>query len=578
MMLIGLFLAKATFCLAQTHSDSISIKNTTPSLLLDEARKKRDALKFEDAISLYGEYLRIQPDDYNGYIERAYCFEKLNRYEEAINDYKLALNQKPGEIDLYRKALIDYLQIENYTQATEMFATMVDIKNKTVHAYQAMATDKIKMADYEGALKEINTALDYDNTNDYSHFLKGVANDSLGNLQLAVQSYLKAISTMYLSRDYKDAKDRSAYVPYFHNIAIVQRRMGHPEESIKNLNAALTYNTNDAKLYCERGLTHMQKGDGMNALADLNKAISLDDRNAYCYFSRGIFYKRQEQYQNAVGDFTNAILFKPSFAQAYFERGECYEKLNKFSEAIEEYKLARENKYPKTKIEESIKLCREREYEYKKEHNNPQIVITGKADSILGPRILVPKDRPLALVKGKVQDQSMIKSITIDGVEATFESEAVNPSFSAMVPLDNKSKVTVQVTDIYFNTSSQTYEIERTENIAPTIQMTAPFVTIDGEIYPENQQIGTFYVEGIAEDASTIGSVMVNGKAAQFNKETPRTTFQANVPIDKTDSLVVLARDVYDNTTRKAFYINRMAANEARENPMGRTWVVFIEN
>jgi tetratricopeptide (TPR) repeat protein len=123
----------------------------------EEARLLKDGQKYEEAHLAYSKLIETDPTDYESYIERAFCNEKMNRYEEAINDYRTALNLKPGEIDLYRKALIDYLQIENYNQATEMFSTLVQIKNKTVAAYQKMALDKIKLKDYEGAVKEINT-------------------------------------------------------------------------------------------------------------------------------------------------------------------------------------------------------------------------------------------------------------------------------------------------------------------------------------------------------------------------------------------------------------------------------------
>jgi tetratricopeptide (TPR) repeat protein len=566
----------------QNAPDSLFKKSETAKTdFLAEARKMKDLLQFENAVDYYSHFLEGNNGNYEAFIERAYCNEKLNRYEEAINDYKSALNLKPGEIDLYRKALIDYLQIENYTQATEMFATMVVIKNKTVDAYQKVAQSKIKLGDYDGAIKEINTAIDYDNTNDYSHFLKGVAMDSLGNLQVAIQSYLKAISSMYLSKDYKEAKDRNPYKPYFINLSIAQRRLGHYEESIKNLNTAITYDAEDANIYCERGLTYLQKGDINNSLIDLNKAISIDNKNAKCYFSRGLYYEKNQQYQNAIGDFTNAVLFDPGLKLAYFERGKCYEALNKYEEAISEYKLAKENNLDKKIVEKAIAGAKEKEYEYKKEQNLPKIIVAN-ADSSKGAisssTIKIPKDRTSGVIKGSVIDQSAIKSITIDGVEASFSPDQNNPSFSATVPIINKEKLVVQVTDIYFNTSTQTYEIERTENKQPTFVLLSPFITLDNEIFPENNNITTLYVEGKAEDESAITGVMINGVKASFNQGNTSVNFSLNIDIATKDSLIIEISDIFGNTARTAYFINRLAANETAQNPMGRTWVIFIEN
>jgi tetratricopeptide (TPR) repeat protein len=562
--------------------DSLQTKsNGLKTDYLSEARKMKDLLQFENAVDNYTHYLEHNNGSYEVYIERAYCNEKLNRYEEAINDYKFALNLKPGEIDLYRKALIDYLQIENYTQATEMFSTMVVIKNKTVDAYQKVAISKIKLGDYDGAIKEINTAIDYDNTNDYSHFIKGVTMDSLGNLQVAIQSYLKAISSMYLSKDYKEAKDRNGYKPYFINLSIAQRRIGHFEESIKNLNTAITYDAEDANIYCERGLTYLQKGDLNNSLIDLNKSVLLDNKNAKCYYSRGLYFQKNSQYQNAIGDYTNAVLFDPSLRMAYYERGKCYEALNKFEEAIEEYKLAKQNNLDKKLVEKAISEAKEKEYDYKKEANTPQILVAN-ADSTKGTigkaTIKIPKDRTSGIIKGNVLDQSAIKSITIDGVEATFQANESNPSFSATVPVLNKEKLVVQVTDIYFNTSTQTYEIERTENNQPSFSLVSPFVTLDNEIFPENNSITNLYIEGKAEDESPISGILINGKKANFIQGNTSTNFSLTLDITTKDSLIIEINDIFGNLNRSAYFINRLAAQETEQNPMGRTWVVFIEN
>ena len=405
--------------------------------------------------------------------------------------------------------------------------------------------------------------------------------DSLGNLQVAVQSYLKAISSMYLSKNYKEAKDKSPYKPYFINLSVAQRRLGHFEESIKNLNTAITYDAEDANIFCERGLTYLQKGDMNNALADLNKAISIDNKNAKCYYARGQYFHKNLQFQSAIGDYTNAILFDPALKLAYFERGKCYEALNKYEEAIEEYKLARQNNLDKKITEKAISEAKAKEYEFNKEQNLPTILVANADTStreVGNPTIKIPKDRTSGVIKGNVIDQSAIKSITIDGVEASFEPNQNNPKFSATVPIQNKDKLVVQVTDIYFNTSTQTYEIERTENNIPQFSLISPFITIDNEIFPENSNITNLYIEGNAEDESAITGILINGIKANFIQGNTQTSFSLNLDIATKDSLTVEVSDIFGNTNRKSFYINRLAAIETEKNPMGRTWVVFIEN
>lgn len=543
-----------------------------------EAQQLKDGQKYEEAHITYSKLIELDPTDYESYIERAFCNEKMNRYEEAINDYKTALNLKPGEIDLYRKALIDYLQIENYNQATEMFSTLVQIKNKTVAAYQKMALDKIKLSDYEGSVKEINTALDFDNTNDYSHFIKGVAMDSAGNLQVAIQSYLKAISCMYVTKEYKESKDKSAYKPYFINLAVAQRKTGNLEESLKNLNTALSYDSNDFNIFTQRAVTYVSKGDYLNADVDFTKALQLNDKNAVAYFERGQMNKKLEKYPDAIGDFTNAILFQEKNPNAYYNRALCYEALNKYEEAEKEFAMAKNQGFSKKNIEGALAACKEKAYEFNKETNNPQIELANISDKDGSKTLRVPKNKLSGTIKGMVKDQSMIKTIVIDGVTASFSTDSNNPSFIATVPIENKEKVTVQVTDVYFNTTTETYDIVRIEANAPKMIINSPFITFDKEILPENSTIANIYVEGKIDDESLIGSIKINGEKASFAPENTNPVFSLNVNIEGKDSLVVEVEDVYENRKRLAFYINRTLAEEEIKNPMGRTWVIFIEN
>jgi tetratricopeptide (TPR) repeat protein len=417
---------------------------------------------------------------------------------------------------LYRKALIDYLQIENYNQATEMFSTMVQIKNKTVAAYQKMALDKIKLKDYEGAVKEINTSLDYDNTSDYSHFIKGVAMDSIGNTQVAIQSYLKAISCMYVTKEYKDAKDKSAYKPYFINLAVAQRKTGNLEESLKNLNTALSYDSNDYNIYTQRAVTYVSKSDYLNAEVDFTKALQLNDKNATAYFERGMMNKKLEKYPDAIGDFTNAILFQEKNPNAYYNRALCYQALNKYEEAEKEFAIAKDQGFSKKNIESALMVCKEKAYEFNKETNNPQIQLANLNDKEGGKSVRVPKNKPSGTIKGTVKDQSMIKTIVIDGVPANFSSDINNPTFTATVPLENKEKVTVQVTDVYFNTTTETYDIVRIESTPPKVFINSPFITFDKEILPENSGLANIYVEGRIDDESLISYININGGEREF--------------------------------------------------------------
>jgi tetratricopeptide (TPR) repeat protein len=574
---INVFWVAAYFCLGVMFCSAQNTVLVNDSILA-EARSLKDLQKFEEAINLYSIKINQSPAAGESYLERAFCLEKLNRYDEAIKDYQIYVALNPNSIEARKKILIDYLMIENYGFANEAFVTLTNEINKLTSAYQKSAIEKIQAGNIEGASKDINLAIDNNKNDEQSWFLKGIIMDSLHNYQAAAQHYIKAISCMFASREYKEAKDRKHYKSYFINLAVSQRKLMANDEAMKNINTALTYDDSDAVIYRERAILYAEKNEIANAENDFNKAISLDNRDAKTFYERGNFKKENSKIQDAVGDYTNAILLNDKFKEAYVQRAWCYEHLNKFTEAKKEFARVKELGYDKKLIDEKMQTIKTKEYEYNKETNNPEIELTAKNTTAEANTIRIAKSKKESVIKGIAKDQSEIKSITIDGVDAKFDTQTNNPSFSANVPIENKETLKLQVTDVYNNTSSKTIKIERTEDTPPKIFLTTPYINLTKEIIPEDPKQKSIYLEGKIEDESLIGSISINGKKIEFNGENTNPTFNYTLDIEKIDSLVIVAVDIYENSKQIFLNINRKLAEEEATNPMGRTLIVLVEN
>jgi hypothetical protein len=279
-----------------------------------------------------------------------------------------------------------------------------------------------------------------------------------------------------------------------------------------------------------------------------------------------------------VGDYTNAILLNDKFKEAYVQRAWCYEHLNKFTEAKKEFAKVKELGYDKKLIDERMQVIKAKEYEYNKEFNTPEIELTAKNVAADANTIRIAKSKKESVIKGVAKDQSNIKSITVDGVDAKFDSQSNNPSFSANVPVENKESLKLEVTDVYNNTSSKTIKIERTEDTPPKIFLTTPYINLTKEIIPEDPKQKSMYLEGKIEDESLIGSITINGKKIEFNGENTNPTFSFTLDIEKIDSVVIVAADIYENSKQIYLNINRKLAEEEAKNPMGRTLIVLVEN
>jgi hypothetical protein len=60
-------------------------------------------------------------------------------------------------------------------------------------------------------------------------------------------------------------------------------------------------------------------------------------------------------------------------------------------------------------------------------------------------------------IQGKINDESQIKSILINGIPANFISNMHNPEFEAHIDLTNQNKITIMAEDIFGNKAIREY-------------------------------------------------------------------------------------------------------------------------
>lgn len=91
----------------------------------------------------------------------------------------------------------------------------------------------------------------------------------------------------------------------------------------------------------------------------------------------------------------------------------------------------------------------------------PQVALFTPKASDNGTIILEAANEASLYIEGKVTDESTIISIFVDGRAVDFDQDVVDPAFSAVIDVGDKTHFTIAVSDRYGNTTEQTYALEK---------------------------------------------------------------------------------------------------------------------
>ena len=149
--------------------------------------------------------------------------------------------------------------------------------------------------------------------------------------------------------------------------------------------------------------------------------------------------------------------------------------------------------------------------------------------------------------------------------------------FLTSINVTGLESLKVEIEDVYDNTEILVYEILRTEVEKPIVRIIAPYASDNNVIYIDTND-PMIYVEGVISDESLISSIYIDGVVASYVPSDLNPNFQAMISVKNKNEFTIKATDSFGNVSDSRFTLNREAIALQEDNPMGKTWVVFIEN
>ena len=522
-----------------------------------------DTKNFKDAVEQFTKAIEIDPDYTDAYIERAIAYERIDKLENAADDYNRAIvfEQKDPEI-FYGAARINY-KLGNYEEAKKFIEKSMSLKSKYLEALQLQVKILIELEDYMNALTAAKKALILKD-NSYNNYYHGIVSEKLKNYNQAEIDYQKAI-----------AKNKGFVEPYV-ALASLRLQMNKLDQAIENCNKAISLDPENTDAYLVRSKVYIKMMQYSKAIDDISKNILINPDDKEMYLIRGTYYQQYTQHQNAINNFNKVIMLDDKCSEAYYKRAYSYEQIANYKAAIKDYEtLASLSEYD-VNARKLLDSAKDRLHELNREDNNPQIVLVDPApvDELV---VRIAKNKNDITVKGKLIDESEIKSLQINDKDVPFLKEGDEYQFLANIDVTGKDMFTVTATDIYNNMQNTTFTIERSEIDPPNISILAPYASDNGEIYLDSDD-PNLYVEGKISDESLIKTILIDGISASFKLDEFNPKFSATIGITNKSKFTVRAIDINGNETQQVYNLNREGVSLLANNPMGRTWVIFIEN
>jgi len=520
------------------------------------------AMNFSDAIEQFSKAINLDPDNEKAYINRGAAYSNIGDHENAAKDYDRALVFDEKEAELYYFSGREWHLHGNNVMAIEKLNQAINFKKNFLEAYQVRSIVFVELGKYKLALEDCLKCLKLEE-DEKSYYNIAQVYEKLDMLDEAENAYKNSIN-----------KNRRIVQTHFALAHLLYKR-----EKYGEANNSITQALQMEPYHLEGILLQSQilaaQGNHPKAIEVLSMAsIEFPDEERI-FIYRGDINSQMNQPGYAVIDYSKAIELNPDSAEVYYKRAGAYEEIRDYKQAVADYGvLLAMSKYDGTaqKLHDDAS---QRMFELNREENKPRVILKDPvADE--GNKVDVSKEIVVINLTGVVEDESEIKTIQVNGFTVPVEETEEGYLFMASVNLSTSNQIIVQVSDIYDNTETVIFPIRRTEVDPPMVRMIAPYGSENNILYLDDNEPSIF-LEGRIEDESRIVRIYVDSVLASYIPSDLNPSFTALVNVQNKSMITVQVEDEYGNSSEIVYTLNR-DAQSFTNNPMGKTWAIFIEN
>jgi tetratricopeptide (TPR) repeat protein len=520
------------------------------------------ANNFKDAIVQYTNAIELDPDYEKAYVQRATAYSRSGEHTKAAEDYDRALVFEEKDEELYYFSGKEWHLEGNNQSALVSLSTAISMRKNFLEAYQIRYDVYMALGRYEEALGDAQKCLKL-KEDERSYYKLAQVYEKLEMYAEAEQAYRESIN-----------RNRRILATHF-SYAQLLYKLEKYEAAGNEANQVLQMDPGHFEGILLKSHVLSAQGHLLKASETLSMASVQFPKEAVIYINRGDINSRLNQPAYAIIDYSKAIELDADNAEIYYKRGGAYEEIRDYEKAIGDYeKLLAMSKYDGT-AQRLHEEATQRMYELNREEHKPEVVLVDPPSNDAN-SIDVSKEVMLLNVTGHIEDESDVESLQVNGFSVPVEETEDGFRFQASVNLTVANQVTVQVSDVYGNTETAIFPIRRTEIDPPLVSMIAPYGSESNILYLDNND-PMIYVEGKIQDESRITSIFIDSVMASYIPSDLNPRFNAYIKVNNKSRITVTAVDEFGNHSEIAYKLNR-DAQSFENNPMGKTWAIFIEN
>ena len=513
---------------------------------VDTVLHEVDSLQLQEqpsiAMELLNQAIERNPDSEELLKVRAEIYENMQLYDRSIADYALLTQMSPDEERYWYLLGRNQFMNGQLQDAIRSFNHAILLNTFFMSAYHEKIKILLQLGQNEEALIVSNATLQIAETAT-NYFLQGEVNSRLKLWRQAEWAYQAATR---IDKGYIEA-----YIALANNAANTNK----PTETLEAAEMALGIDpdSQEALIAQSRGFALLT--DYLNAIDNLTYVIELNPDNIEARYWRGTFYMDANRPQDAIRDFEHLLDFQPNHWQAIAGRADSYARTGNRTVAIEGYQklLSIAENFPER--DAIIQFANRQIFELNRENRAPVLTLIDPVPENLN--LAVPDNLQSITIKGKIIDESPIKSLTINGQTIPVTQLGADFEFVAIVALANVQEIRIVVSDVYDNMTNDAYNLIRTETVAPEITLFTPRPSENGVITLASNET-TLYIEGRVTDQSPIVSILIDERAVDFNINETNPAFSAIADVSDKIRISITATDIYGNTTEHVYSIEKI--------------------